>query len=319
MKGRILGTATIDAAGAITGEDGQRYRYRLADWRGERAATPGVSVDFEIEAGEAKEVYPAVGAGVLGGALGGAPMPSVEQLSSSPVMAKVKSLFTNTLAFPLAVVVLIAFFLPAMSSPVKSVSQWGLGGVLGEAQLGMLDTEGADRRLGQIEEQLARYRQQVARSGRNASDGAYGYGSIGERIDNLEEERAELRQARGKVGFLKAVQAALLLRFAALAGRGLAAVGLLGRAFGVRAFAGGRGGGGGRGRSALPVQIGPDRRGGRRHGRRSHRSGHGRHDQDRRGAVAAGRRRDRPVRRRTGPGPQSAGPGLSRKTAGVLS
>lgn len=218
MKGRILGTATIDAAGAITGEDGQRYRYGLADWRGERAATPGVSVDFEIEAGEAKEVYPAVGAGVLGGALGGAPMPSVEQLSSSPVMAKVKSLFTNTLAFPLAVVVLIAFFLPAMSSPVKSVSQWGLGGVLGEAQLGMLDTEGADRRLGQIEEQLARYRQQVARSGRNASDGAYGYGSIGERIDNLEEERAELRQARGKVGFLKAVQAALLLRFAALAG-----------------------------------------------------------------------------------------------------
>lgn len=214
MKGRILGTATMDAAGAITGEDGQRYRYGLADWRGERAATPGVSVDFEIEAGEAKEVYPAVGAGVLSGA----PMPSVEQLTSSPVMAKVKSLFTNTLAFPLALVVLIAFFLPAMSSPVKSVSQWGLGGVLETAELAMLDTERVDRRLGQIEEQLARYRQQVARNGRSASDGAYGYGSIGERIDNLEEQRAELRQARGKVGFLKAVQAALLLRFAALAG-----------------------------------------------------------------------------------------------------
>lgn len=214
MKGRILGAATIDAAGAITGEDGQRYRYRLADWRGERAATPGVSVDFEVEAGEAREVYPAVGAGVLGGA----PMPSVEQLSSSPIMAKIKSLFTNTLAFPLAVVVLIAFFLPAMSSPVKSVSQWGLGGVLGSAELSMLDTQGADRRLGQIEEQLTRYKQQMARSGRDSADSSYGFGSVGERIDDLEQQRAEIRQAKGKVGFLKAVQAALLLRFAALAG-----------------------------------------------------------------------------------------------------
>jgi len=214
MKGRILGTATIDAAGAITGEDGNRYRYQLADWRGERAASPGVSVDFEVEAGEAKEVYPAVGAGVLGGA----PMPSVEQLSSSPVMAKIKSLFTNTLAFPLAMVVLIAFFLPAMSSPVKSVSQWGLGGVLGSAELSMLDTERADRRLGQIEEQLTRYKQQMARSGRDSADGSYGFGSVGERIADLEEQRAEIRQVKGKVGFLKAVQAALLLRFAALAG-----------------------------------------------------------------------------------------------------
>jgi|GEM_PF-1091803 len=218
MKGRILGTATIDAAGAITGEDGNRYRYRLADWRGERAATPGVSVDFEVEAGEAREVYPAVGAGVLGGALGGAPMPSVEQLSSSPVMAKIKSLFTNTLAFPLALIVLIAFFLPAMSTPMKSVSQWGLGDVLEARDMGMLDTERVDRRLGQIEEQLARYKQQIARNGRGSSDSAYGYGSVGERVDNLEEERAELRQAKGKVGFLKAVQAALLLRFAAVAG-----------------------------------------------------------------------------------------------------
>lgn len=218
MKGRILGAATIDAAGAITGEDGNRYRYKLADWRGERAATPGVSVDFEVEAGEAKEVYPAVGAGVLGGALGGAPMPSVEQLSSSPVMAKIKSLFTNTLAFPLAVIVLIAFFLPAMSSPVKSVSQWGLGGVLGSAELSMLDTQGADRRLGQIEEQLNRYKQQMARSGRDSADSSYGFGSVGERIADLEQQRAEIRQAKSKVGFLKAVQAALLLRFAALAG-----------------------------------------------------------------------------------------------------
>lgn len=214
MKGRILGTATIDAAGAITGEDGNRYRYQLADWRGERAASPGVSVDFEVEAGEAKEVYPAVGAGVLGGA----PMPSVEQLSSSPVMAKIKSLFTNTLAFPLAVVVLIAFFLPAMSSPVKSVSQWGLGGVLGSAELSMLDTEGADRRLGQIEEQLTRYKQQMARSGRDSADSSYGFGSVAERITDLEQQRAEIREAKGKVGFLKAVQAALLLRFAAIAG-----------------------------------------------------------------------------------------------------
>ena len=62
MKGKILGVAAGDLAGAITGDDGKRYRYEAADWRGERPASVGATVDFEVEGGAARDVYPAVGA-----------------------------------------------------------------------------------------------------------------------------------------------------------------------------------------------------------------------------------------------------------------
>lgn len=61
MKGQILG---LDGdAGAITGEDGERYRFVLAEWKGQRPPRAGDKVDFLVEEGEPRQIYLAVGAG----------------------------------------------------------------------------------------------------------------------------------------------------------------------------------------------------------------------------------------------------------------
>ncbi|MEO0642711.1 MAG: hypothetical protein AAFY47_04735 [Pseudomonadota bacterium] len=59
MKGQILG---FDGAkGAITGEDGNRYSFELAEWKGEKAPQPRDSVDFVAADGVATEIYKTAG------------------------------------------------------------------------------------------------------------------------------------------------------------------------------------------------------------------------------------------------------------------
>lgn len=55
MKGHILGFD--GTTGAITGEDGQRYSFTLADWKGERPPQARDAVDFVGTAGVATDVY----------------------------------------------------------------------------------------------------------------------------------------------------------------------------------------------------------------------------------------------------------------------
>jgi hypothetical protein len=212
MKGKILGVAAEELAGAITGDDGKRYRYDAAEWRGERPASIGANVDFDIGGGVARDVYPAVGAfaGV------GADATSVEALARSPGGERVISLFKTTLALPLALVVLVAFFLPALSSPVKTVSQLGLDKVVASTGLNLDEAEVGRRRLADLERDIARFRTEAARSGAGAPDDVYGYGNVGNRLQSLEEQRAEIRKGLDAVNFLKTVNTALILRFAAL-------------------------------------------------------------------------------------------------------
>ena len=124
MKGKILGFSEAEGTGAISAEDGSRYRFARANWRGERPPATGTAVDFEGADGLAKEVYP-VGGAVLA-ALGNINV-DLGDLSGSPQADKVKSMFTGSLATPLAVVVLIACFLPAITSPLQTLSLFGLG------------------------------------------------------------------------------------------------------------------------------------------------------------------------------------------------
>ncbi len=212
MKGKILGVAAGDLAGAITGDDGKRYRYETAEWRGERPASVGASVDFEAEGGTARDIYPAVGAfpGVGAGAA------SVEALARSSGGEKVIGLLKGTLALPLAVVVLIAFFLPALSSPMLTVSQLGLDKITAAVSPNLEQAEHGRRRLADLERDLARFKTEAAQGGVGAPDSVYGYGNVGDRIASLEEQRAEIRKGLGAVDFLKTVDAALILRFAAV-------------------------------------------------------------------------------------------------------
>ncbi len=61
MKGKILDFSNESNTGAISGDDGERYNFEGVNWNADSPPTPGMSVDFSIENGQAKEIYPAVG------------------------------------------------------------------------------------------------------------------------------------------------------------------------------------------------------------------------------------------------------------------
>lgn len=124
MKGKILGFDESQGAGAISAEDGTRHTFTRADWRGARQPAPGISVDFECADGSAREIYPVAGAGLA--ALGTMNV-DLGGLSGSPQGERVVDLFTRSLAVPLALVVLLACFMSAISAPVMSVNLIDLG------------------------------------------------------------------------------------------------------------------------------------------------------------------------------------------------
>jgi hypothetical protein len=127
MKGKILGFNADQGAGAISGEDGSRHSFALADWRGERPPVAGVAVDFESRDGKAQDIYPLVSGAMA--AFGSANI-DLGGLSSSPQGEKLVGMFTRSLAAPLALVVLAACFMNAITSPMMSVSLLDLGKVL---------------------------------------------------------------------------------------------------------------------------------------------------------------------------------------------
>ena len=66
MKGKVLDFSVQSNSGAISGEDGERYNFDGADWKGDSPPAHGMSVDFSAEGSEAKEVYLAVGSATSG-------------------------------------------------------------------------------------------------------------------------------------------------------------------------------------------------------------------------------------------------------------
>lgn len=81
MKGQILDFSVQESVGYISGQDGKRYHFRGAEWKGLQPPRRGMTVDFAVEGDEAKAVYVPVGAttssknkvaaGLLGIFLGG--------------------------------------------------------------------------------------------------------------------------------------------------------------------------------------------------------------------------------------------------------
>ena len=57
MKGHILSYSATTDSGLIVGEDGDRYRFALADWREEGVPQRGFPVDFIVSGGTATEIY----------------------------------------------------------------------------------------------------------------------------------------------------------------------------------------------------------------------------------------------------------------------
>jgi len=82
MKGQILDFSVQSGQGTISGNDGNRYSFKGSEWKGNTPPLRGMSVDFEMDASQAKAVYVAIGstaagskskiaAGLLGIFLGG--------------------------------------------------------------------------------------------------------------------------------------------------------------------------------------------------------------------------------------------------------
>lgn len=57
MQGQILDYSVQTNSGYVTGDDGNRYLFGGADWRGNRPPANGLRVDFTVEGELAKEVY----------------------------------------------------------------------------------------------------------------------------------------------------------------------------------------------------------------------------------------------------------------------
>lgn len=129
MKGKILGYNAADGTGAISADDGARYRLAQADWRGERPPVAGMAVDFETDAGVAREVYPLAGAGTS--VLGKVDLRALSESGTRAMEAGgIVSLFRRSLAAPLGLFALIACFLPALDTPADTFSLIGLGDAL---------------------------------------------------------------------------------------------------------------------------------------------------------------------------------------------
>lgn len=60
MKGAVLDFSIQANQGVISGEDGGRYIFKGAEWKGKNVPNNGAQVDFVISDGAAVGVYPAV-------------------------------------------------------------------------------------------------------------------------------------------------------------------------------------------------------------------------------------------------------------------
>lgn len=86
MKGQILTYDPLKAEGIISGEDGARYSFQGANWRGTAGAPRnGLPVDFEASDGFAQEIFPIAGANPLADAFGPG--------HKSPIVAGLLALF----------------------------------------------------------------------------------------------------------------------------------------------------------------------------------------------------------------------------------
>jgi len=185
MKGRILGFTPSSGTGTITGDDDNRYGFSQAEWRSDKPIVSGIAVDFELRGGEAIGIYPVAGAGV-----------DIAALSSSPAVAKARSLATGTLAFPLAILLLIGSLMPAINSLARdgqSLSLVGLGPVVTElsqeAKAVREMTESRNRDFDEREKQLQTV---IASTGPGTPIGMFGSGgSAGNALKELQDERAK--------------------------------------------------------------------------------------------------------------------------------
>jgi len=205
MKGKVLGFTPSSGTGTISGDDGNRYGFSAAEWRSDKAIAAGAAVDFDLRGSEATGIYPVAAAN---------PGVDMGALAASPTAIKAKALLTGTLAFPLGLLVLVACLLTAMSSPERSVSMFSLGDVVG--RLGPLASGGDhSEELADIDKRIATVTQEEQSLGPAATSPSYEFGSIGNRLKQLTDQKAKIEKIASGEQTLSFTRAILFVRFAA--------------------------------------------------------------------------------------------------------
>jgi hypothetical protein len=200
MKGKILGFTPSAGTGAIAGADGERFSFVAAQWRSDKSITIGASVDFAPVAGVATEIYPVAAPASI----------DVGELAASPTVQKARGLFMTTLAAPLAALLLIATFLPAISSPVSSASLWGMGGLAQMVSANPLlandDVAGAREALQQLDAHETDLRANTTGFGGMPVDNRAG-------LRMVAKERANLQAQLARAQFASTVESLLVIRW----------------------------------------------------------------------------------------------------------
>ena len=120
MDGTIL-NVDPSGGGLIRGSDGARYDFAAAEWKAAEPAVAGQNVDFEIEGGAARTVYP-VAAPAAPPAPAAAPVPSAQAPRLGPF-------FADRPGLPFAAVILIACLFPFVSLGLVSPNLFDLVGI----------------------------------------------------------------------------------------------------------------------------------------------------------------------------------------------
>lgn len=200
MKGKILGFTPSAGTGAIAGDNGERFSFVAAQWRSDKSITVGTSVDFAPVAGVATEIYPVAAATPI----------DVGELASSPAVQKARGLFMTTLAVPLAALLLLATFLPAISSPVSSASLWGMGSLAQMVSANPLlandDVVGVREALQQLDAREADLRTNTTGFGGMPMDNSAG-------LRMLAKERANLQARLSQAQFASTIGSLLAVRW----------------------------------------------------------------------------------------------------------
>lgn len=185
MKGRVLGFTGSTGTGTITGEDGHRYGFAIAEWRSDRAPAAGLAVDFEVRGEQAAGIYPLAGETLDIGAL-----------AASPAVARARELATGTLVFPLAILLLFACLMPAVNTIMgrgQSLSLMGLGPVVTELSDEIrAERESVQRDARDFDERESELNKVIAQTGPGTPIGPFGSGgSAGDALKELQDERAK--------------------------------------------------------------------------------------------------------------------------------
>ncbi len=207
MQGRILGLEPD--GGVILSEDGARYPFRRADWKGAGEPAAGVKVDFEAGPEGARGVYPLqTGQSIDLGALGVRAQQTIELGAASPAGARALALLKGDLKVQLSLVLLAAslfLHLVVLGGPAGEMIRAALPGGGKYTLVGVgAAIDLADRGVSTATQGMDMATRYIGRSSMDLYGGRNPYAA---------QEAAELQKAKDKSNGLKAGAAMLRLAY----------------------------------------------------------------------------------------------------------